>query len=472
MTRTQNLCPIKAVMKRTLAFKLTLAFLFVGALGAVLVALFLARQTRSQFDQFLSDSYEESLVVRLADYYALNGSWEAASPRLLNLSRQGAGGGQGQGHMGMMERPLPWILADENGQVVLGASRYLIGQQLDRRLLAQAAPVVVEGRTVGWLIQIPVAATAQTAQTPESDFLAGINRAILFSALVAIAIALGLGGLLAQTISRPVRQLTAATTAVAQGELGRQVDVRTNDEIGELAAAFNQMSRDLDQASRQRRQMTADIAHELRTPLSIILGYTESLRDGVLPPDGETFAILHDEAQYLSRLVQDLRTLSLADAGELTLLREPTPPGDLLQAVVAKFGHQAEQKNVNLRLEIQPGLPEVELDPRRMEQVLSNLLSNALRFTPVGGEIGVTAVLPTPHLLQIAVGDSGPGIPPEALGRVFDRFYKADPSRPADEGESGLGLAIARSLVLLHGGSIRAENAPGRGAVFVVELGV
>ena len=453
-------------MKRTLAFKLTLAFLFVGALGAVLVALFLARQTRSQFDQFLSDSYEEALVLRLADYYAANGSWAGVSPRLLNLGRQG------QGHMGMMERPLPWILADETGRVILGASRYLIGQQLDRRLLARSTPSAVEGQTVGWLVQIPVAATAQTVQTPESIFLTGINRAILFSALVAIAIALVLGGLLAQTISRPVRQLTEATTAVAQGELGRQVDVRSSDEIGELAAAFNQMSRDLDQASRQRRQMTADIAHELRTPLSIILGYTESLRDGVLPPDGETFAILHDEAQHLSRLVQDLRTLSLAEAGELTLLREPTPPADLLQEVAAKFSHQAQQKNVHLHLEIQPDLPEVEVDPRRMEQVLSNLLSNALRFTPEGGGIVITAVQPAPHRLQIAVRDSGPGIHPEALSRVFDRFYKADPSRPADEGESGLGLAIARSLVLMHDGSIHAESAPGQGAAFVVELGV
>jgi two-component system, OmpR family, sensor histidine kinase BaeS len=457
-------------MKRTLAFKLTLAFLFVGALGTVSVALFLARQTRSQFDQFLSDSYEESLVERLADYYAANGSWAGASPRLLNLARQGQGQGQGQGHMGMMERPLPWILADENGRVVLGASRYLIGQQLDPRLLSQAAPIIVEGRTSGWLVQIPVTAASQAAQTPESDFLTGINRAILFSSMVAIAIALVFGGLLAQTISHPVRQLTEATTAVAQGELGRQVDVRTGDEIGELAAAFNQMSRDLDVASRQRRQMTADIAHELRTPLSIILGYTESLRDGVLPPDDETFAILHDEAQHLSRLVQDLRTLSLADAGELALLREPVSPANLLHAVAAKFGHQAQQKNVSLHLEIQPGLPEVEVDPRRMEQVLSNLLSNAFRFTPVGGQIMVTAVQANPHLLQIIVRDSGPGIPPEAIGRVFDRFYKADSSRPADEGESGLGLAIARSLVLMHGGSIRAESTPGPGATFIVEL--
>ena len=177
--------------------------------------------------------------------------------------------------------------------------------------------------------------------------------------------ALFVGVLLARTITNPIKELTTATTAVAQGELGRQVDVHSKDEIGALANSFNQMSTDLSNASQYRRQMTADIAHELRTPLSIILGYTESLRDGVLPPDADTFHILHDEAEHLSRLVQDLRTLSLADAGKLTLHWQAVPPVELLQTVAAKYRHQAEQQRVVLTIEEAANLPEIEVDPDR-----------------------------------------------------------------------------------------------------------
>ncbi|MBK8986150.1 MAG: HAMP domain-containing histidine kinase [Chloroflexi bacterium] len=215
--------------------------------------------------------------------------------------------------------------------------------------------------------------------------------------------------------------------------------------------------------------MTADIAHELRTPLSIILGYTESLRDGILSPDAATFDILHDEAQHLNRLVQDLRTLSLAEAGELSLAFDTVAPADLLRGVAAKYTHQADQQTIALRVAADKGLPTIEVDPGRMEQVLGNLVSNALRYTPSGGQILLAAAQTQPDKLAIRVTDTGQGIAADDLPRVFDRFYKADPSRAA-QGESGLGLAIARSLVTMHGGSIWAESARGVGTTFVIEL--
>jgi signal transduction histidine kinase len=284
--------------------------------------------------------------------------------------------------------------------------------------------------------------------------------------------------LLARTISRPVREITAATKLIAQGELGHQVPVRGKDELGELAASFNRMSADLSQSTELRRQMTADIAHELRTPLSVILGYTEALSDGKLDGTPETFDILHDEAQHLGRLVDDLRTLSLADAGELSLNRRPVHPQALLDRAASAYAAQAQGQNVSLQVETQQNLPQVEVDPDRMAQVLGNLVSNALRFTPEGGEILLSAEKRAGRIAErldslfIYVRDNGAGIALEDLPHIFDRFYKADISRQPEQGESGLGLAIAKSIVELHGGAISADSTLGAGTTFTVQLPV
>ena len=449
---------------RSLAFKLTIAFLLVGVIGAVLVAVFVGIQTRQQFDRFLSDSYEEAIIERLVTYYEQNGSWQGAN-RILMQNYRFDNQSQGQG-----ERPLPWIVVNENGVPVIGTGRGRTDLQVDSRDLQNSVPIQVDGETVGYLVRIPFEPFRAQNPSPEELFLARVTQGIWMSFAAAAVVALLVGVLLARTITNPIKELTDATTAVAQGELGRQVNVHTKDEIGELAASFNQMSTDLSNASQQRRQMTADIAHELRTPLSIILGYTESLRDGVLPPDVETFDILHDEAEHLSRLVQDLRTLSLADTGKLALNWQKLPPVELLQTVAAKYRHQAEQQNIILKVEAAADLPDIEVDPGRMEQVLGNLVSNALRFTPAYGEIWLTAVQPDSTHIQLAVQDNGEGIPEDVLSKIFDRFYKADKSRQAYEGESGLGLAIARSIVRMHNGAIVVESAVGKGATFTIAL--
>lgn len=452
-------------MMRTLAFKLTLAFLFVGALGVFLVAVFVGFRTQSEFDQFLSESFRDSVADSLVTYYAENGSWQGASQQLLQTFRVEGG---------MRDRQSPWVLAEADGRVILGGWLYHPGEQLNSSMLRDSLPLVVGGETVGYLLQIPIPMRpppdVDGHWSPESAFLNRVNRAILYSSLVALAVALFIGIFLARNIARPIRDLTQATTAVAHGELGRQVEVRGNDEIAELSISFNQMSSDLALASRQRRQMTADIAHELRTPLSIIMGYTESLRDGVLPSNAETFDIIYDEAEHLSRLVQDLRTLSLADAGELSLNLGLIDPVELLRNVAARYAHQAEQKGVGLQVEVGSELPDVEVDQGRMEQVLSNLVSNALRYTPAQGQITLSAHQKSSDLLVLQVQDTGVGIAPEDVERIFDRFYKVDASRTAENGESGLGLAIARSLVLMHNGRISVESVGGSGSTFRIEL--
>jgi signal transduction histidine kinase len=232
------------------------------------------------------------------------------------------------------------------------------------------------------------------------------------------------------------------------------------------------MSSELSRSVNARRQMTADIAHELRTPLSLIVGHAEAVHDGVLPPTRENFEIIREEAERLEHLVDDLRTLSLADAGELSIHPQLVEPQRLLQEVAALYQYHAQQKKITLELEIDAPLPLIEADPGRMTQVLTNILENGLRHTPQGGKILLSA-REVNGQVELSIEDSGAGLKAEDLDRIFRRFYRTDTSRQRGEafaGGSGLGLAIARSIVEAHGGQIRAESGPGKGLRVIVRL--
>jgi signal transduction histidine kinase len=269
-----------------------------------------------------------------------------------------------------------------------------------------------------------------------------------------------------------MRELTQATQAIAAGDLSQRVNIRAGDEMGDLAAAFNQMAAELERAESLRRQMTADIAHELRTPLSVIQGNVEALQDGVFPLTIEALEPIQTKTALLSRLVQDLHNLALAEAGQLPLDRQPTELAKLIERIAAAFQPAAEAKSISLELEVRADLSPADVDPQRVEQVLVNLLSNALRHTPAGGAISIELASSGARQLGVRVTDSGPGIPAEALSKVFERFYRVEQGRARSESGqgSGLGLAVARSIVEAHGGSIGVENVPGRGASFWLVL--
>ena len=251
--------------------------------------------------------------------------------------------------------------------------------------------------------------------------------------------------------------------------MAHQVPVRSRDELGQLATSFNHMSADLVRSLNLRRQMTADIAHELRTPISIILGHTEAVHDGVLPASNETFEIIREEAERLEHLVDDLRTLSMADAGELKLVLRPYPPEKLLHDVKKTYSHQAKQKKVMLSVKVAADLPDMEIDPQRMKEVFSNILDNALRYTPEEGHIVLSADV-VENTVEMRVQDSGPGVAADELDKIFERFYRAETSRTREEGGSGLGFAIAKSIVEKHNGRIWAESTPGRGLTVVIRI--
>lgn len=459
---------------RSLALKLTLAFLLVSILGAVLVALLVNWQTQREFDQLVYDLYNEDLVSlsdQLADYYQENGSWEGIGAVLIVDEGQGGPGNNNNNNPGGHNNNhwLPVTLVDANRLVIYGGYRHQPGELLGRGLVNKGVPIELDGETIGWVVLDSFNRNpALAANSPEANFLARVNRATMYSALGAAVAALFIGALLARTISHPMSELKAATELVAQGQLGHQVPVRSQDEIGQLAASFNQMSADLAHANDLRRQMTADIAHDLRTPLSVIQGYTEALNEGKLHGNPAMFKAMHGQVQHLTRLVEDLRTLSLADAGQLPLLRQPVDPAALLEHSALAYMPQAEQQEVALKVDVAPDLPAANLDADRMIQVIGNLVSNALRYTTAGGEIRLAAGRDNGSL-RLEVQDTGSGIAAEDLPFVFERFYRGDRAR-SDSGESGLGLAIARSIVEAHGGRIAVRSTPGSGTTFTMTI--
>ena len=449
---------------RSISSKLILAFLSIGVVSVLIIAATAVWSTRAEFIRFLSDQTQYTIVSRLEEHHRTYGSWERVESILVYGNNMQPGMGPGT-----RMRQQPFALANVNGRIIIPGGPYHQGETLSPAALEDGIPITEDGEVIGFLIPL----RGQFEGTPrELQFIQRINRLLFYGALIGAVIALVLGILLSRTLTRPIRELTQATHAVSEGNLSQQVPVRSNDELGELAQAFNKMSSELSRSINARKQMTADIAHELRTPLSLIIGHAEAVHDGVLPPTRENFEIIREESTRLEHLVNDLRILSLADAGELSIQPQPIQPQRLLQDIASTYQYEAQRKNVKLELEIASPLPTIEVDPGRMTQVLTNILENALRHTPEDGRI-VLSAKGVGDRVELAIQDSGPGLAAEDLNRIFDRFYRTDASRQRDgafAGGSGLGLAIARSIVQAHGGSIVAESEPGKGLRVILGL--
>ena len=450
---------------RSISSKLILAFLSIGVISVLIIAATAVWSTRAEFIRFLSDQTQTDIVNRLSDHHRTYGSWERVEAIFIygnNSQQPGMGSGP---HM----RRQPFALANENGRIIIPNGPYRRGEKLSQAELEKGIPITEDGQLIGFLI--PTRAPFEGLPR-ELEFIQRINRILLYGALIGAVIALILGILLSRTLTRPIRELTQATHAVSEGDLSQQVPVRSNDELGELAQAFNKMSSELSRSVNARKQMTADIAHELRTPLSLILGHAEAVHDGVLPPTRENFEIIREEATRLEHLVNDLRILSLADAGELTINPQTIEPQRLLNEVASLYQYEAQRKNITLEQEVDPQVPAIQVDPGRITQVLTNILDNALRHTPEGGRIILSAEAAGENV-ELSVQDSGPGLKKKDLDRIFERFYRTDASRQRDGvvlGGSGLGLAIARSIVQAHGGQISAESEEGHGLKVIVRV--
>jgi signal transduction histidine kinase len=438
-----------------------MAFIAISMISTLLVVLFTRWRSGEEFRTFLIDQNRPGMVVAFSDYYHRHGSWQGVSGVQLDPKQELIPAWQSdQG---------PFTLVDTHtDQVVLAGQGYQVGAVMPSEAISNGIPIKSDNETVGILL---INRPFYRIGPPGSAFLDRINIQILGSGLLAVGLALILAVILSRTLTRPIRELTAATQAVSVGGQAHQVPVRSRDELGQLATSFNRMSADVARSLNMRRQMTADIAHELRTPISIILGHAEAVHDGVLPASPETFEIIREEASRLGHLVDDLRTLSMADAGELKLTLRPYPPEQLLNDTQRLYAHQSRQKKVTISTNIEAGLPEVEMDPQRMKEVFMNILDNALRYTPENGNIMLSAGL-VDDVVEFKVQDSGPGVESCELDRIFERFYRTEPSRTRDAGGSGLGFAIAKSIVEKHKGRIWGESKPDEGLTVIIHLPV
>ena len=305
-----------------------------------------------------------------------------------------------------------------------------------------------------------------------SQYTTAVYEAVTYAALAALIAAILASFFISRQVVTPMLHMMSLSQRIAEGEYqerlalpgGQQAD--QTDELGQLALRFNQMADKLEKTETMRRQLIGDVTHELRTPLTAVKGYLEGLMDGVLPADPETYEQIHSEIDRLQRLVNDLQELSRVEAGAIQLNLAPVPPERLIERIQSTLGRQFEDKNIQLVTDVEPGLPNLFVDKDRIIQVLTNLVGNALQYTPNGGKVSISVRREKSEIL-FAVKDTGIGISTEQLTFIFNRFYRTDKSRNRASGGSGIGLTIAKALVQAHQGKIWAEsNGEGKGSTF------
>jgi two-component system OmpR family sensor kinase/two-component system sensor histidine kinase BaeS len=353
-----------------------------------------------------------------------------------------------------------FLLVSPEGQIVLAQDPSLVGQVLPPTEMAWGTPIELPNGSQ-WTI-VPV---EESPRPPLHEaFLQTVNRSLWIATGVVAVVALALALFLIRHLTGPLRNLTAAAHRIAAGDLTARVEETGEDELGKLARSFNAMAESLEEGERSKRQMIADVAHELRTPITVLRAAVEGFEDGILDPTPENLSALKDKVHLTARLIEDLQQLALADMGRLSLHQEPFPLERVIADIAAMIGPQLEDGGIRLTLDLPPGLPPAVGDRQRIQQVLLNLMANALRHTPAGGEILVTARADGSEI-EVSVCDTGPGISPEDAAHLFERFYRGREARAAGTG-TGLGLSVAKAIVDAHGGRIWAENRPTGGACF------
>lgn len=473
----------------SLHVRLLAAFAIILGLTLSSVSMYSSYATRRELARFESElqaSREARLRELVTDAYRQQADWKMVQPALENAGAL------------LASRV---AVFDESGRMVADSHREFTGTLLLTRRDVRRLPFMVRDGQIGVIVIEHEQAFAadphqfavddnppfdprqfrdlagrlqpEPSPVPEPQFsrlAASFNRSLLWAGLAA-----GAGGLIAISLATrnalsPVRSLTRAARQLGSGDLSHRVDVDRTDEVGELARTFNDMADGLEHAEQQRRTLTADVAHELRTPISNLQGYLEAIKDGVLRPDQATIENLYQQVKHLSHLVEDLRMLAMAEAGSLSLYRSPEKIEDIATATVAAFRPRAAEKRLMLTEEHDQHLPVVSADRTRISQVVANLIENAITNTPEGGAIGVRVRSHGADKVRLVVEDTGVGIPSDKLQLIFERFYRVDPSRARSTGGAGLGLTIVKRLVEAHGGAVWAESEVGKGTRFTVEL--
>ena len=459
---------LRRLTTHSISFKLVGAFILVILLGTLSNAIIIPGAIGIFFNYYLDytgNNMAKALLPQLSNYYQEKGSWQGVNDVFINqpllmmdFGAQGPGGRMGP----LMGNPTQridsrFILLDKDGNVVADNMQNFDSPPLPAEQPTSSYPILVNDDTVGTLC---VYHLPSDPHSPGFFFIEASTRIAWITTIITAILAMILGFVILRQIVLPLKLMTTAAQKISLGDLSQRVQVSSNDEIGTLAVTFNQMAETLEQDQIQRRNMTADIAHELRTPISIIQANLEAMLDGVLLASPGEIASLRDESALLARLVDDLRLLSLAEAGQLKLVKTNQPVDELLQKTVELFHSQADDQHITLTLNTDPNLPQIFVDTDRISMVIRNLLNNAFRYTPPGGKVELSACLDPSDVKQIRieVSDSGCGIEAKDLPYIFNRFYRADASRTRSSGGTGIGLAIVKQLVEAHGGNVTVQS--------------
>ncbi len=442
-----------------------LAFTIVILVAVATVAIVTGYRAETAFRHYaaLYSGRTQMLAQELIGYYEQQRSWSGLQDVLPELAVPGRGRGR-QGGPAPAAGPdagFSYRVADAQQRIVAATSGEL-GGMLSSGEAAAALRLTVGDETIGFLVPGVASPMSMSLDEPADAFLARLRWALLLGGGVAFLAALLMAGLMTRSIVAPVRALTRTAETLSRGQFDVRADVRGSDEIARLGMAFNQMASNLQQAEEARRAQTADIAHELRNPLAVLQSSLEALADGIYEPTPENIEPALGQVRTLNGLVEDLRTLALADAGQLRLDRQPMDVGQLALRVGESFRERFNANRVGLEISVAEYLPQIPGDYARLTQVLNNILNNAVRFVPAGCGVALTVVHQDGGV-TVRVADNGSGVPAEALPRLFDRFWRGEPSRARDTGGSGLGLAIADQIVQAHNGRIWAEPTPGGG---------
>lgn len=443
----------KLDIKVSLQLRLVLAFTLVILLTTAAVFLLMWQATigeLSRFGERIERMVTMRIEVELLDYYLSNNGWGGVQPEVELL------GTQYRQHI---------VLTDQEGNVIADSSGTVADKQYDFVDMTKKTVNLPHGGGPAGVIYLTPTIQFEAGFTALQILYSQIGRFFIIGTCLAVFVALVLSYFMSRRILYPVKALTEAAQKLGRGDLKQRVDIKESNEIGELASTFNMMAGNLERDEKLRRDMVADVAHELRTPLTNIRGYLEAVQDGVMKPDKDTIGSVYEETMLLSRLVNDLQDLSLAESGELALYVEDEEAGDLVHQAVSAVHAKAVEKEVLLATEIADNLPHINIDFMRIKQVLLNLLENALAHTPEGGSITVSASQ-SGDMVEFSVADTGEGIPADELDKIFDRFHRVDKSRSRATGGSGLGLTISKYLVQAHQGTISVQSEPGKGSRF------
>lgn len=429
----------------------------VGLLAIALVGIFTSVVSNQQFQYLVLDRFKSDYSTTVVEYYETTGTLFGIEKIFRSASSSDESPFDKVTQTGI-------ILALPNGGILVGDRTHPAGTFLTQTEIQKATIINYEDKTIALMVTFN---PAFLPNPEEQRFIETTNKAMLYASLGAIALAVILGLVFTQTLLRPLSKLSTAISNMEQGELNQIVETRSDDELGEVIQGFNQMSAAVTSANARRDQMTADIAHELRGPLTVINGYLEAMQDGSLEMSKERLAIVQDEVNQMNRLVDDLQTLALADSGQLNVQKAEVNVQKVFEHLSNAYQLMADSKNLQLTF-VNYGYKTLYADEGRLIQVISNLLNNAFRHSDPGGQITVKAYNLSDGSTVIEVEDTGEGIPEKDLPYVFNRFYRVDNSRQVKEGESGLGLSIVKAIIEAHNGQVDVQSELGKGSTFTV----